>query len=207
MPQATMKLLGIPFMPAGRWLTLWSVWLLTATLPFLLSISAAGTQTNLSFTGFTQSFNPAVSLITLTPYPGVGLYRVGDSIGIQTSNNTPIRVMGMDGSLVYSGAVTTLHLPVGHYFVETPGDRTQFVVLPADSGSLDRLAVNGTGVWGYLDAINNSVGATWERCDAGMWSDVQTQANTYDWSIADARMAVTKATGRRIVYVGANYPP
>jgi hypothetical protein len=171
-----------------------------------LAISVASAQTNTAFSGFTQSFNPAVSLITLTPYPGAGLYHVGDSIGIQTSNNTPIRVMGMDGSLVYSGAVTTLHLPVGHYFVETPGDRTQFVVLPADFGNLDMMAVHNTGAWDYSDALKSAIGATWDR-DGGEWQDVQTKSNVWDWSASDAGVAAVKASGRKLVYVAASGVP
>src|SRR5579859_5305156 len=135
--------------------------LIVANFIFLVT-SKMYAQTNAPFGGFTQTFNPAVSLITLTPAPGVGIYHVGDAIGIQTTNHTPIRVLGMGGSLVYSGAVTTLNLPCGHYFVETPGDRTQFVVLPADYGNLDMVAVNTTGIWPFLDTVNNSVGATWE---------------------------------------------
>jgi len=173
-----------------------------------LSLVASKTcaQTNAPSSGFTQSFNPAVSLITLTPPPGAGLYHMGDSIGIQTSNNTPIRVMNIGGSLVYSGAVTTLHLPVGHYFVETPGDRTQFVVLPADFGNLDMMGVHGTGDWLYQDTLNTAVGAAWDRNGSG-WEDVQAQSNTWDWTTSDAHLAVAEATGRKIVYLGASVVP
>src|SRR5260221_5538848 len=157
-----MMLLGTLFLSAGCWLNRWGVRLLIAILSPLLAIPVVYAQTNAPFNGFTQTFNPAVSLITFTPYPRVGLYHLGDDINIQTSNNTPIRVMSMSGSLVYSGAVTTLHLPVGHYFVETPGDRTQFVVLPSDYGAQDMLAAGLTGTWWYPDTVNNIMGGTWE---------------------------------------------
>ena len=201
-----MKSLGTLFLPAGCWLTRWGVRLLTAVLSPLLAISVVSAQTNTAFSGFTQSFNPAVSLITLTPPPGAGLYHAGDSIGIQTSNSTPIRVMGIDGSLVYSGAVTTLHLPVGHYFVETPGDRTQFAVLPGDYGNLDMLSTDATGVWGYLDTINSAFAGTWER-NGGEWQDVQAQSNVWNWSASDTRVAAVTASGRKLVYLAGRQAP
>ena len=66
---------------------------------------------------FIYPFNPAVSKISLAPSARWGLFRSSDSITISTTDNSAIRVLTMDGTVVHFGPPITLQLGPGHYFV------------------------------------------------------------------------------------------
>ena len=73
---------------------------------------------------FIYPFNPAVSKISVTPGSRWGLFRESDTITVSTTDNSLIRILAENGSLVYLGLPTSLHVGRGHYFVECNGDRT-----------------------------------------------------------------------------------
>src|SRR5688500_10949693 len=99
---------------------------------FLLAL--AGPLTSPTFAqsvAWQQSFNPTTIKIGYTPADRRGLFTTADSINISTTDNGPIRVIRWTGEVIYSGPGKAFQLEVGHYFVETSGDRSQFFVLPS----------------------------------------------------------------------------
>jgi hypothetical protein len=143
-------------------------------------------QTNSGFAGFTQSFNPAGSNILFTTTNVRGFFHVGDPIGLATLNGSPLNVFAWYGDLIYSGPATTLHLPAGHYFVEAPGDRNEFAVLPADWSTLSQVGWDGS-FWpdpGVL-ATASFLKLGWVR-GAFLWDKIQAGgSNTWDWTSTD----------------------
>src|SRR5258705_8451019 len=80
---------------------------------------------------FTQPFDPYASKIRVNPWQNRELFHKSDTVSIQTSDGSFVRVFNLEGTTVYQGPPGTLpSLPVDHYFVECPGDRAQFCVLP-----------------------------------------------------------------------------
>src|ERR1035437_4057411 len=65
---------------------------------------------------FIYPFNPAGSKIATAPSSRWGLFRESDSIAVSITQNSLIRVLAMNGSVVYLGPPTSLHLARGHYF-------------------------------------------------------------------------------------------
>src|SRR5580658_5266335 len=122
-------------------------------------------QSNSPASCFTMPFNQSVNLIQITPQTGWGFFYQSNSITIQTSNNAAINVYTLNGALVYSGAPTTLsNLAIGHYFVETYGDRAEFAVLPSNWPSLSTLGWSG----GYqpdpsIEAVADFLQLGWVR--------------------------------------------
>ena len=75
---------------------------------------------------------PSSQKIQCLPAARWGLFREADTISIQTTNNLPIQITDLDGTVVYQGAPTSLVLPRGHYFVTCSDDAAEFAVLPND---------------------------------------------------------------------------
>src|SRR3989442_1792961 len=105
-----MKLPGIFTPPEGSWRIRPFIWSLL--LPLI-----ATTATNGAFSGFTLPFDPTVVKIQFTTANTTGFFRVGDPVGLATSDGYALNVFRLDGQLIYSGAATTLNLAAGHYFV------------------------------------------------------------------------------------------
>src|SRR5579871_6003139 len=140
-------------------------------------------QTNTGFSGFTQSFNPATTNILFTTTNARGYFLAGEPIGLATIDNSPLNVFAWYGGLVYSGSATILFLPPGHYFVEAPGDRNEFAVLPADWSTLPQVGwdsdyfpyPNITNLWAFLQL-------GWVRANAS-WDVIQAaSSNSWDWT-------------------------
>ena len=154
----------------------------------------------------TQPFNISVSKIQITPSSRWGLFRESDSISIQTSDNSPIRIFDLNGNSVYSGAPTTFTFLRGHYIVECNGDRTQFCVLPDDYAGASFLgteADDGTdsALTQRLAAINPS----WVRAKNGAWAAVEAQSGIFNWVAMDEAIAANP--GRKIIaYVADTLP-
>ncbi|NQU10447.1 putative Ig domain-containing protein, partial [bacterium] len=156
---------------------------------------------------FSYSFDVTTGRITLTPASRWMLFRESDTVSIGTTGNTTIRVLSLDGALVYQGPPTSRTFARGHYFVETPGDRTQFAVLPDDCGILEMMGVHDTGSWTQGNQVKASLGPRWERSGHGLWLRVQPTATTWDWSEMDNAMADLEGTGRKIIYIGGAGAP
>jgi hypothetical protein len=148
---------------------------------------------------FLYSFNPAVSKISFTPATRQGLFGESDTITISTSDNSPIRVMAIDGTLVYSGTPTALQLARGHYFVECNGDRSQFVVLPSDYQGASFLGVDAAdGTDSVYTQRLAQIQPTWVRAlTEGQWPVVEPSPGVWNWSTLDQTVAAS--AGRKIV--------
>ncbi len=157
-------------------------------------------QTNLP--PFIWSLNVNTVKISITPQSRYGLFRETDNITISTSDGGSVRVLALDGTLVYSGPGLTRQYPRGHYFVETAGDRSQFAVLPADYGLQPFLGTHGTGVWAMGDAMKQSTGPTWDRSFSARWRGVQSTSNTWDWTESDPIVAAVANAGRKLILTG-----
>ena len=148
--------------------------------------SIARAQTNTGFSGFTQSFNPAGSNILFTTTNVHGLFSVGDPIGLATIDGSPLSVFAWYGPLLYSGPATNLYLPVGHYFVEAPGDRNEFAVLPADWSSLTNVGWDGS-YWPDSNVLATAsfLKLGWVRA-AFAWDVIQAGgSNSWNWTVTD----------------------
>jgi len=155
----------------------------------LLPLSAAA-QTNTGFSGFTQSFNPATSNILFTTANSWNFFHVGDPVGLATVDGSPLNVFAWYGALVYSGPATNLYLPAGHYFVEAPGDRNQFAVVPADWSALSTVGWSGdpdsdAGLMGTASFLKLG----WVRIPCN-WDSIQAGgSNSWDWTTTDQYVA------------------
>jgi concanavalin A-like lectin/glucanase superfamily protein/putative Ig domain-containing protein/PKD domain-containing protein len=153
---------------------------------FTLIASITRGQTNTGFSGFTQSFNPAGSNILFTTTNVQGFFHVGDPIGLATIDGSPLNVFAWYGNLLYSGPATTLYLPAGHYFVEAPGDRNEFAVLPADWSTLTNVGWD-SGFWATPSLLTAAsfLKFGWVR-GAFEWAVIQAGgSNSWDWTTTD----------------------
>ncbi|MBI4115585.1 MAG: hypothetical protein HY447_03310, partial [Candidatus Omnitrophica bacterium] len=156
---------------------------------------------------WTMAFDPnsTTKIIDLGP---TGIFKVGDAIKIQTTNGAAIRVFNWHGEQVYQGNPGTLpSLPVGHYFVETNGDRNQFMVLPKDYSGASFLGSYIDGIPASLVNQRSTLMQTaWTRTGASMWGYVETQPGVYsNWGPMDAEVA--NQQGRKIIaVVGGTIP-
>lgn len=181
-----MKFLSTLILPALRRRTAWNIrfWIFLLSLP--LAAFTANAQANTVFSGFTQSFDPASSNILFTTANTRGFFHVGDPIGLATIDGSPLNVFAWYGDLVYSGPATTLHLPAGHYFVEAPGDRNEFAVLPADWSTLTQVGWD-SAPWPdpTVLALASFLKFGWVR-GGGAWDVIQAGgSNSWDWTSTD----------------------
>jgi hypothetical protein len=154
---------------------------------------------------FAQPFNPKISRILLMPAYRQELFRESDMISIQVSNNLPVTVFDLRGNVVYDGNPTKLHLSRGHYFVETIGDRTQFVVLPDDYAGASFLGTDADNGWSPLSLKIEQIHPGWVRTGAGTWLQVQRQRDVWDWKEMDN--IVAHSANRRIIAVTGDILP
>ncbi|NQU12221.1 hypothetical protein HQ590_15610 [bacterium] len=173
----------------------------------ILGLAVAPRAAGQALPPFVYSFDVSTSLIQFEPASRWLMFRESDTITIHTDGNAAIRVLSLDGALVYQGPPTSQQYARGHYFVETPGDRTQFCVLPDDCGTLSLMGVHDTGTWAPGDQLKAALGPQWDRSGHGLWTKVQPTATTWDWSEMDAALATMAGTGRRIVYIGGAGAP
>jgi hypothetical protein len=148
---------------------------------------------------FIYPFNPAVAKISFAPFTRQGLFRESDTITISTSDNSSIRVMAIDGTLVYSGIPGALQLSRGHYFVECNGDRSQFVVLPSDYQGASFLGADAdSGTDSIYSQRMAQIQPAWARVlTEGQWQIVEPSPGVWNWSALD--QAVAANAGRKIV--------
>ncbi|HUJ71692.1 MAG TPA: putative Ig domain-containing protein, partial [Verrucomicrobiae bacterium] len=173
-------------LPAPRRRTTGKIWFLVVLLCLALMVSTTHGQTNTAFSGFTQPFDPTKTNILFTTANTRGFFHVGDPIGLATIDGSPLNVFAWYGDLLYSGPATNLYLPAGHYFVEAPGDRNEFAVLPADWSTLSRVG------WDCDFEPDPTILATasflklgWVR-GAFEWDVIQAGgSNSWDWSSTD----------------------
>jgi hypothetical protein len=154
---------------------------------------------------FVWSADGTEEKIRLAPAGRWGLFRPSDVIGIATTDNGPVRVLSLSGELLYEGPPVTLSLPTGHYFVETPGDRSQFAVLPDDYVGASFLGGEAANGEPNLKARLQAVGAVWLRTGAARWTFVQPTPESWDWSRMDAVLAAYP--DRKIIVVAADFAP
>ena len=155
---------------------------------------------------FIYSFNPAVSKISITPSSRWGLFRESDTITVSTTDSSSIRILAESGSVVYLGPPTSLHLPLGHYFVECNGDRNQFCVLPDDYAGASFLGTEADdGTDSSLTTRLAAVNPSWVRTGDGVWAAVEAQQGVWNWTAMD--QAIAANAGRRIIAYVADALP
>src|SRR6266853_1839019 len=91
----------------------YSVVLMVLAIAVSFRATTAAAQVVSNF--FIYPFNPAVSKILTAPSSRWDLFRESDTITVGTTDNSSIRVLAMNGSVVYLGPPTSLHLTRGHY--------------------------------------------------------------------------------------------
>ena len=175
--------------------------------PFVRAQSSEQQETVVAAPFFSWKFDPSHALVKIEPIARWGLFRESEAITVRTLVGTTIRVMDWRGNVVYSGKPgRLLQLPVGHYFVEIPGDRTQFAVLPADYHGASFL---GTDADLGLDPAQtlrvDNVDPQVVRGGAH-WPEVQPTPDTWNWESTDRMIAVNAARHRKILIV-ANIRP
>ncbi|HNC98085.1 MAG TPA: putative Ig domain-containing protein, partial [Myxococcota bacterium] len=141
----------------------------------------------------------------LTGAPG-GLGREGVHIMLANASDpaAPLRIVGLHGEEVYAGPFGVLPLlPTGHYFVETPGDRTQLLILPssyAGSSFMGTMADRPDD----LEARSRSavLQATWRRLGSQItWADIERTRGKYDWSQLDSWIAANRVNGAKALII------
>lgn len=150
---------------------------------------------------FRHPWDPTQSVLRLEPHHG--LIRTTDSITIHTTDQRPIRVFSRRGQTIYEGPPTTLRdLAPNHYFVECPGDRTQFAVLPADYRGSAFLGTEAFAAAGWDGPVADRLAQmqpTWARVmGEGYWPRVQPAPDQWDWQRLDTCVATNQALGRRL---------
>ena len=172
--------------------------LLTFVIAMLLVGFSARARAQLP--GFTQPFDPNTSKISMYPLQNWGLFHKSDTVSIQTSDGSSVRVFNLGGTTVYQGPPGALpSLPVDHYFVECPGDRAQFCVLPDDYQGASFMGVdadNGTDS-AYSQRLNQ-IQPTWVRALVeGQWPTVEPTPGVWNWEPLDRMVAANP--GRKIM--------
>ena len=148
---------------------------------------------------FTQAFDPRAGKIEVDPTSNWGVFRASETVAVKTSDGSAIRVFDLKGTTVYQGSSGSLpSLPVGHYFIECPGDRSQFCVLPNDYSGAAFIGTDvSNGDQAYVERLAQ-IQPTWVRTFV-LWSTIQPQSNVWDWSLLDAQVLANP--GKRIVVV------
>jgi hypothetical protein len=186
------------------------IWIPAAAGLVLLGFMArsAPAQVTTSTNLFTRSFNQQNHYLFLRPAQRWGMFRVSDQISIYVTTHSPVRIFTLQGETVYEGSSGMLpHLPVGHYFVETEGDRAQFAVLPDDYKGASFLGTECDG--GNNSSISAKlklIGPAWVRVlGEGFWEIVQPVRGFWDWERLDRVVEVN--AGRRIIVNAFHRPP
>lgn len=171
-----------------------------AGFALLCLVATAAETTAPAASCFTRSYDQRKHYISPSPAQRWGLFRLSDHISIRVATHSPVRVFTLRGQTVYEGAPGKLpQLPVGHYFVETDGDRSQFAVLPDDYAGASFLGMAS-------DAGNNSsitaklklIEPAWVRVsNEGLWEVVQPLSGMWEWDELDRVVQVNP--GRRII--------
>ena len=155
---------------------------------------------------FIYSFNPSVSKISFAPASRWGLFRQSDTITISTTDNSSIRVLAENGSVVYLGPPTSLQFACGHYFVECNGDRNQFAVLPNDYNGASFLGTEADdGTEPQLTQRLAVINPSWVRTGNGAWAVVEAQQGVWNWTAMDQTVAAN--AGRKIIAYAGNLLP
>lgn len=133
-----------------------------------------------------------------------GVTREGTHVIVQHATNAAavLRIVGLRGEQVYHGPFGILPLlPVGHYFMETPGDRGHLIVLPRD--------YNGSSFMGAMgDSPDDVEGQkrtaifrpAWRRLGTTIsWADIEPVRGTYNWTQLDRWVAANRANDGKIL--------
>src|ERR1017187_6362261 len=137
---------------------------------------------------FTRPFDQRNTYIRLSPAQRWGMFRASDRISVRVTTGSPVRVFTRHGQTVYEGASGKLpRLPVGHYFVETDGDRAQFAVLPDDYVGASFLGTECDGGNNLsISAKLKLIKPVWMRETAeGFWNVVQPAPGVWHWEQLD----------------------
>lgn len=133
---------------------------------------------------FNLNFPPNPTTINLSNPSKHGVYLNTDTIGINCNGN--FEVFNQYGEAVFSGISSgNLQLPMGHYFIQSDGDRNQFSVLSSDRPVKNLM---GAEMWiGQRDSERaRALGFTWARLHAFTWSNLTTsKTGNIDFSSAD----------------------
>jgi Concanavalin A-like lectin/glucanases superfamily/Putative Ig domain/Cellulase (glycosyl hydrolase family 5) len=180
-----------------------SVW--TAYLLFALTLGTMGNGQTPS-TAFTQPFDYTTTKIGISPASKWGVFKVGDTVSITTSNNSPITVFDLYGQTVYAGAPASRTFGAGHYFVQCNGDRNQFVVLPAGYSGASFLGATlaPASANDYLQPVYSQLAVQWVRTSSSVIDKVHPDGNTWNWSKMDAVVAANPS--RNIIAMAAEGP-
>ncbi|HUJ09743.1 MAG TPA: hypothetical protein VL171_06930 [Verrucomicrobiae bacterium] len=120
---------------------------------------------------------------------------------MRTSRDTWIRVLNLRGAVVYDGPPGTLpRLPVGHYFVETAKDKTQFAVLPSDYTGVSFLGTEAN--WdGSVAQLLQQIGPGWSRAlyNGNTWHEVEPQRGVWDWQKLDTVVAGCQQSNSKLI--------
>lgn len=133
-----------------------------------------------------------------------GVTREGTHVLVQhaTNSDAVLRIVGLRGEQVYHGPFGLLPLlPVGHYFMETAGDRGHLIVLPRD--------YNGSSFMGAMgDSPDDVEGQkrtaifrpAWHRLGTAIsWADIEPVRGTYNWTQLDRWVTVNRTNDGKIV--------
>lgn len=133
-----------------------------------------------------------------------GVTREGNHVIVKHATNDAavLRIVGLRGEQVYHGPFGILPLlPVGHYFMETPGDRGHLIVLPRD--------YNGSSFMGSMgDSPDDVEGQkrtaifrpAWRRLGTTIsWADIEPVRGTYNWTQLDRWVASNRTNNGKIV--------
>lgn len=158
---------------------------------------------------WSRTFDPAHVKLHLTPEVNRGLFRARDAITIQTTGRGPIRVFDLRGHVVYDGDKSgKLHLPTGHYFVETDGDRAEFAVLPNNYHGAPFFGIDGEfGADLQYSVLVDLVSPSLVRIGYPLlWATVEPRRSEWDWTAADRAVSVNVSKGRRIIVTAGIRP-
>jgi hypothetical protein len=157
---------------------------------------------------FSKSFDWTKKKIRILPAENWGLFKMRDTVMIETADRSAISVLDLYGRTVWRGhSPAFLHLSCGHYFVECEGDRDEFCVLPNGYDGASFLGCGGyTNVpWGDYQKIQ-MINPRWIHTFKSSLNQVLPASNRWDWSAMDTVVAV-HARRKILATVGDGAPP
>lgn len=163
------------------------------TITGVLAEASTTVQTPFEMLFDTANARYSVQKLQMSGHEGgnIGLYKQSESFSITTKNEAWIRILGMRGEPLYNGPggdipeLVGSPLAIGHYFVETIGDRTQFLILPDDYAGASFLGpTTACSGFPFMNASNSATQLPWTIIGA-VWATTQPTRDTFDWSATD----------------------
>ena len=145
-------------------------------------------------------------LINLVSGATEGVGREGVRVVVEHATNPAaiLRVVGLRGEQVYKGSFGPLPLlPVGHYFLETPGDRGHLLVLPKTYNGSSFMGAMGDSPDDRESQLRTALfRPTWRRLGTHInWADIEKTKGLYDWTQLDRWVAANRTNGGKIVMI------